>query len=73
MPLLIHDSGQPALKALGEIVGRYRQAFTQESVLWESAAVCAAFEYLRSLLVESLRQIVQIERSKTDDASARVP
>ena len=73
MLLLIHDSGQPALKALDEIVGRYRQAFTQESVLWESAPVCAAFEYLRSLLVESLRQIMQIERGEIDNASLRDP
>lgn len=41
--LLIHDGTPPALQDLGAIVGAYRKRFDQESVLWESAPVCAAF------------------------------
>ena len=41
--LLVHDGKPPALTALSEIVGDYRKMFEQESVLWESAPVCAAF------------------------------
>jgi hypothetical protein len=41
--LLVHDD-QPAVRAaLAEIVDRYKRLFAQESVLWESARVCAAF------------------------------
>jgi len=41
--LLVHDGGPQARASLVELVGRYKQKFEQESVLWESAAVCAAF------------------------------
>jgi hypothetical protein len=41
--LVIHDGRTAALAALTELVDRYKSAFEQESVLWESATVCAAF------------------------------
>lgn len=41
--LLIHDGKATSLNALAEIVSGYRNTFEQESVLWESAQVCAAF------------------------------
>lgn len=41
--LVVHDGKTAALKALQELVARYKQKFQQESVLWESANVCAAF------------------------------
>ena len=41
--LLVHDGQAKASRALTEVVTRYKQRFQQESVLWESARVCAAF------------------------------
>lgn len=41
--LVVHDGKAAARAALSEVVSRYKQMFNQESVLWESASVCAAF------------------------------
>jgi hypothetical protein len=41
--LLVHDGSTRATQALGELVNRYKSRFQQESVLWESASICAAF------------------------------
>jgi len=41
--LLVHDGQAKAHRALTEVVMRYKQHFQQESVLWESARVCATF------------------------------
>ena len=41
--LLVHDESPAVRKALSEIVETYKKAFHQESVLWETAPVCAAF------------------------------
>jgi hypothetical protein len=41
--LLVHDGKAAARAALAEIVEGYKKAFQQESVLWETATVCAAF------------------------------
>ena len=41
--LLVHDGKAKAHRSITELVNRYKQKFEQESVLWESAAVCAAF------------------------------
>jgi hypothetical protein len=41
--LLVHDGKPAALAALATLVERYKQRFEQESVLWETAKVCAAF------------------------------
>ena len=41
--LVVHDGRPAARAALTELVARYKQTFQQESVLWESASVCAAF------------------------------
>jgi len=41
--LLVHDGKPKARAALTEIVGLYKRQFQQESVLWESARICAAF------------------------------
>jgi len=41
--LLVHDD-TPAVRAkLRAVIESYKKAFQQESVLWESARVCAAF------------------------------
>jgi hypothetical protein len=40
--LLVHPDGADALKAVQTVIERYRKAFDQESVLWETARVCAA-------------------------------
>jgi len=41
--LLVHE-GTPAVQtALSGVVESYKRAFQQQSVLWESAPVCAAF------------------------------
>jgi hypothetical protein len=39
---LVHADTAPANAALGAIVERYKRMFEQESVLWETARVCAA-------------------------------
>ena len=41
--LLVHDETAEVRAALAAIVGRYKRSFQQESVLWETARVCAAF------------------------------
>jgi hypothetical protein len=41
--LLVHDGGPAARVGLAAVVERYKQRFEQESVLWETARVCAAF------------------------------
>src|SRR5262249_62013000 len=41
--LLVHDGKAKAQAALNEVVSKYKESFHQESVLWESAKVCAAF------------------------------
>jgi hypothetical protein len=41
--LLVHSDTDMARKAVREVIGRYRKSFEQESVLWETARVCAAF------------------------------
>jgi Protein of unknown function (DUF3574) len=41
--LLVHDDTPSVKEAIEAIIGRYKGLFQQESVLWETAAVCAAF------------------------------
>ncbi len=41
--LLVHDDTPQVKAAIEAIVGRYKGLFQQESVLWETAEVCAAF------------------------------
>ena len=41
--VILHDETPTARAALSELVLRYKKAFAQESVLWETARVCAAF------------------------------
>jgi len=41
--VILHDEKPATRAALGTLVLRYKEAFAQESVLWESARVCAAF------------------------------
>jgi hypothetical protein len=41
--VLLHDDKPSTQKALNELVVRYKQSFSQQSVLWETARVCAAF------------------------------
>ena len=40
--LLVHPDTPAALASVQEVITRYRQTFEQESVLWETARVCAA-------------------------------
>ena len=40
--LLVHPDTPAALASVQEVIARYRQTFEQESVLWETARVCAA-------------------------------
>ena len=40
--LLVHPDTPAAQEAVQTVIGRYRKAFEQESVLWETARVCAA-------------------------------
>lgn len=40
--LLVHPDTAAARDAVQTVIGRYRKAFEQESVLWETARVCAA-------------------------------
>jgi hypothetical protein len=39
--LLVHPDTQAARDAVQTVIARYRKAFEQESVLWETARVCA--------------------------------
>ena len=41
--VILHDEKPATRKALEELVVRYKQAFTQQSVLWETSHVCAVF------------------------------
>ena len=41
--LLVHDDSPRVKSAIEAIIGRYKGLFQQESVLWETAEVCAAF------------------------------
>jgi hypothetical protein len=41
--LLVHDESSTTRAALQQIVQRYKASFQQQSVLWETARVCAAF------------------------------
>ena len=41
--LLIHEETTQVREALSAIVASYKRSFHQESVLWETAPVCAAF------------------------------
>jgi hypothetical protein len=41
--LLVHDDKPEVHTAIADIIERYKKSFEQESVLWETARVCAAF------------------------------
>src|SRR5689334_7262619 len=41
--LLVHEDSEAVRDQIRSIVERYKQMFEQESVLWETARVCAAF------------------------------
>ena len=41
--LLVHDDKTEVRSAITSIIERYKHLFEQESVLWETARVCAAF------------------------------
>jgi hypothetical protein len=41
--LLVHPRVGPAQAAVQAIIGRYKQRFEQEAVLWETAPICAVF------------------------------
>ena len=40
--LLVHPDSEQARQAIRALIERYRKAFEQESVLWETSQVCAA-------------------------------
>jgi|GraSoiStandDraft_41_1057321.scaffolds.fasta_scaffold1631308_1 hypothetical protein len=40
--LLVHPDTKQARQAIRTVIDRYRKAFDQESVLWETSQVCAA-------------------------------
>jgi len=40
--LLVHPDSAAAIDAVRNVIARYRKVFDQESVLWETARVCAA-------------------------------
>lgn len=40
--LIVHPDSESALKAIQDVIGRYRKVFEQQSVLWEQARVCVA-------------------------------
>jgi hypothetical protein len=40
--LLVHGDTPAARESVQAVIGRYRKAFDQESVLWETSRVCAA-------------------------------
>lgn len=40
--LLVHPDTEQARQAIRAVIDRYRKAFQQESVLWETSQVCAA-------------------------------
>jgi hypothetical protein len=41
--LLVHDDKAEVRSSITSIIERYKHLFEQESVLWETARVCAAF------------------------------
>jgi hypothetical protein len=41
--LLVHDDNAAMRASIASIIQRYKTLFAQESVLWETARVCAAF------------------------------
>ena len=41
--LLVHPDTEPARQSIRAVIDRYRKAFEQQSVLWETSRVCAAF------------------------------
>ena len=41
--LLVHEETPAVRSALATIVVNYKRSFQQESVLWETSPVCAAF------------------------------
>jgi hypothetical protein len=41
--LIVHQNTAEVRETLGELVDRYKRLFQQESVMWETATVCAAF------------------------------
>jgi len=40
--LLVHPDSEAARQAIRAVIEKYRKAFDQESVLWETSRVCAA-------------------------------
>ena len=40
--LLVHPDKEGARQAIREVIDKYRKAFEQESVLWETSQVCTA-------------------------------
>ncbi len=40
--LLVHPDTKTAREAIQALIARYRKLFEQESVLWETARVCAS-------------------------------
>jgi Protein of unknown function (DUF3574) len=40
--LLVHPDTGGARESVQALIGKYRQQFEQESVLWETARVCVA-------------------------------
>jgi len=40
--LLVHPDTEAARRAIRAVIDRYRKAFDQKSVLWETSQVCAA-------------------------------
>ena len=41
--LVVHDDETTVRARIAEIIGNYKESFEQESVLWETSRVCAAF------------------------------
>lgn len=41
--LLVHEESPELRAAIQAIIGDYKRGFQQESVLWETASVCASF------------------------------
>jgi uncharacterized protein DUF3574 len=40
--LLVHPDTAPARQSVQDVIDRYRKAFDQQSVLWETSRVCVA-------------------------------
>ncbi len=41
--LIVHPDTPPVRRSIESLISRYKQAFQQESVLWETTPVCAMF------------------------------